>query len=205
MVKKAAAGKARAKATKTKTKPASAKGAAPAASTAKASPSETQKMIGSVDLGNLMRRCLSLKKQGKEIAGSMGDLVASAVENKNLDKPAFDIARKLKGMSPQKRLTTIACLLYYIDVLKLDEAEDGQSEMQIPRPEAGEKNDGATSGADAPRTAAKPTETPDGPKDLRPPHLRTVTEGGTKVDHVDDLKKAAGATGAAAPGSAAQH
>lgn len=198
---KKAAGKSRSKA---KTKPA-AKGSPPAASTAKARPSEAIKMIGTVDLGNLMRRCLALKKQGKEIAGNMGDLVSSAVENKNLDKPAFDIARKLKGQSPQKRLTTIACLLYYIDVLKLDEAEDGQAELQIARQEAGETETGAgakeTKAAPKNGAATGAAATPtDGPKDLRPPHLRTPAEGGTKI--VEDLAKSSGAT---TTGSAASH
>lgn len=120
--------------------------------------------IGADDLKNLLRRCTSWKKQGSEITGQIGENIAKAAETKNLDKAAFAIVRKLNGMTEQKRLTTLACLDYYVDVLELDKSEQG--DLDVARQEAG---------------AAEPG-TPPGEKDARPPHLRTVANGGTRVD-----------------------
>lgn len=142
-------------------------------------PSEVMKMIGPNDFERLVTRTTSLKKQAKEISGSMGDLVAKAVEGKNLDKPAFDMYRKLYNMSPQKRLTTLACFDYYRDLSvndkRLDDDETGQAELPIRRQEAGQAE---------PKKAAngKDAGTPPGEKDIRPPHLRSIEGAGTRAD-----------------------
>ena len=96
--------------------------------------------IGVEDLKNLFRRCKSWKKQGSEITGQIGGAIANAAENKNLDKKAFSIVRGLANMTEQKRLTTLACLDYYIEVLELDKSI--QVEANIPRQEAGEAETG---------------------------------------------------------------
>lgn len=91
--------------------------------------------IGADDLKNLLRRCSSWKKQGSEVTGQIGEAIAKAAENKNLDKKAFSIVRALASMTEQKRLTTLACLDYYVDVLELDKSE--QADADLGRPEAG--------------------------------------------------------------------
>lgn len=121
---------------KTRSKAKSKTGGAPAE---KPMTSKAQQ-IGAEDLKNLLRRCSSLKKQGSEVTGQIGELIAKATENKNLDKKAFSMVRALAAMSEQKRLTTLACLDYYIDVLQLDKGE--QTEADIPRQEAGQAEPG---------------------------------------------------------------
>lgn len=167
------------------------------------------KMIGEKDWQNLHRRRTSLKKQAKEITGSAGELLVSAAENKSLDKPANAFIEKLWAMSPQKRMTTLACFDHYrtfkhFDTDKtLDEDETGQGQLDIPRQEAGEQEPKAPKNGAAKNGSGG--EEPNKVVDLRPPHLRTPAEGGTKV--VEDLAKNAGAstsTSASEP-SAAKH
>lgn len=169
------------------------------ASTSQAAPMISKaRMIGENDFNNLVRRCESLKKQGKEISGTMGELVANAVENKNLDKPAFDIFRKLKRMSGAKLATTLACFDYYRDIGKLDEQANKQGELEIARQEAGEQEDGEPtqrrrrggkkaapenggdeSGEPESETSGEPASEDAAPAaasngDATPPHLRVV-------------------------------
>lgn len=127
--------------------------------------------IGVNDFLNLVRRCKSLAKQTQETAGEKGDLIRKAADNKNLDRVAFAMFMRLERMSEQKRVTTLACFDYYRDIGKLDEQEQG--DLGIKRAEAGEKDD---------ETDPPPPAKAEGERDLRPPHLRTVAEGGTRVD-----------------------
>lgn len=188
-----------------------------AAGAENAAPVKTKiKQIDAKAFQNVHRRRTALKKQGKEIGGSLGELLTNAAETNNLDKPAYSFIEKLWAMSPQKRLTSIACLKYYMTIPHfstgklIEEDESGQGELNIPRQEAGAGKGGkprapahdpaANGGGKAPAAEtsgttgepAKPAETSGTePKDLRPTHLRTVAEGGTRVDHDDDVKKAA--------------
>lgn len=103
--------------------------------------------IGVNDFKNLVRRCGSLKKQGRTLAGEAGEMIKNAIENKNLDRVAFAIFRKLDDMAVEKLATTLACLDYYIDVGGLQKKIDDQPQLNIARQEAGEKEDGEPSQA----------------------------------------------------------
>ena len=166
-----------------------------AGATAKATVKHEAKQISPGDFERLVKRTTSLKKQAKEISGSMGEMVAAAVADKHLDKPAFDIYRKLFNMSPQKRRTTLACFDFYrdleVDRKKLDSDETGQGELDIPRQETGQKEPKANAAAPKNGTGEKKGDDDGTVVDLRPPHLRTPAEGGTKA--VEDIAKAAGA------------
>lgn len=118
---------------KSKTKPATAKMRSKA------------QQIGVEDFKNLVRRCAARKKQTAEISGEIGKLVANAVENKNLDRVAFGMFRKLDSMSVEKLATTLACLDYYIEIGELEEKIEKAPALPIARQEAGEKEKGDAS------------------------------------------------------------
>lgn len=145
------------------------------------------KMIGPNDLKNLMRQVEALKTQSQSTSGEAGKKVADAVESKHLDRDAFAIVKKLrqlkKSKGGQRLATTLACLDFYREVFKLDEEAAEQGELEIARQEAGEKENGVVNGKDK--------GTPENEPDLRPAHLRSVNEGGTRVDttkQVEELK-----------------
>ena len=94
----------------------------------------THEQIGVDDLKNLLRRCKSWGKQGSEITGQIGEAIKSAAENKNLDKKAFQIVRMLAKMEERNRLTTLACLDYYVEVLELDKGEQVEAPLKSDEP-----------------------------------------------------------------------
>lgn len=98
--------------------------------------------IGVQDFKNLVRRCANAKKQASEITGGIGELVKNAAENKNLDRVAFSIFRRLDSMSVEKLTTTLACLDYYIEIGELEDKIDKAPALPIARQEAGEKEEG---------------------------------------------------------------
>ena len=134
-------------------------------------------MIGVNDFTNLVRRCTSLKKQGAEISGSMGEMIKNACENKNLDRVAFGIFRKLHAMPSEKLATTLACLDYYRDLGKLDETASEQGELEIARQEAGEEE---------PKPPKQESRQAAAERDVRPRHLRAV-EGSAQEERMADV------------------
>lgn len=71
------------------------------------------------DVVNLARRFKTSKKQMSEIAGSLGEMVANAVEKKHLDRKAFSIVRALDSLSDERLAITLPHLMRYIDDLDL--------------------------------------------------------------------------------------
>jgi len=106
---------------------------------AKQRKSQKAEQIGVKDFENLVRRTASLKKQGRSLAGEAGEMIKNAAEFKNLDRKAFAMFRSLNEMPTNKLATTLACLDYYIDIGKLQDRIDDQPQLEIGRPEAGEK------------------------------------------------------------------
>ena len=98
--------------------------------------------IGTNDFTNLVRRCKSLKTQAQTTSGEMGEMIKNAVENKNLDRVAFGMFRRLEALSPEKLGTTLACLDYYIEIGKLEDRIADAPPLPIARQEAGEKEEG---------------------------------------------------------------
>lgn len=66
------------------------------------SPTADAHIIGKEDFLKLMKRVKSEESKAAEARGNMGDLIASAVENKNLHKAAARDARKQTRMDPAK-------------------------------------------------------------------------------------------------------
>ena len=110
--------------------------------------------IATNDFTNLVRRCKSLKKHSHEASGEMGELIKNAVENKYLDRVAFQMFRKLESMEDMKLQTTLACLDFYIDIGGLEDRIAKNLGLDLKRQEAGEKE----AKAKKPSTAAKPKE-----------------------------------------------
>lgn len=110
-----------------------------------AKPRSKAAQIGVQDFKNLVRRCANSKKQASEISGEIGNLIKNAVENKNLDRTAFAMFRKLDAMSVERLATTLACLDYYIDIGELEKKIEKAPTLPIARQEAGEKEKGHAS------------------------------------------------------------
>jgi hypothetical protein len=81
------------------------------------------------DVVNLARRRKSAKKQQSELAGTIGEAIAQAVEKKHLDRKAFSLACQLDGMSDEKLSISYYHLLRYIDDLGIPERASAQANM----------------------------------------------------------------------------
>ena len=108
--------------------------------------------IGVSDFTNLVRRCKSLRKQAQTTSGEMGEMIKAACENKNLDRVAFAIFRKLEAMPAQKLATSLACLDFYIEIGKLEDRIADEPALPIARQEAGEKEIGDKSSTEGRKT-----------------------------------------------------
>lgn len=102
------------------------------------------------DVVNLARRCKALKKQGAEVTGQIGEMIAQAVEKKHLDRKAFGMARQLDAMSDDKLRVTYRHLLKYIDDLGVAKRATAQGDMFEEEDEegAGEPAGAEAQGAD---------------------------------------------------------
>ena len=102
------------------------------------------RMTPASDLEKLMRRAMASNKQTSEINGTLGEMIKNAVENKNLDRVAFNWAKAMvkKKDDPGKVQTTLACFDYYRKVFNLDDIADTQGSLDIARQEAGEEEPG---------------------------------------------------------------
>lgn len=116
-------------------------------------PSETRKVINEKDFAALAQRCRSHQNQVSESSGSMGELIKSAADEKNLHRAAFADWRKLmrKGLADPAKLTEQLAHFDYYRTLKvkfpgmgapmsLDDIVKEQGQM-FARTEAGETDE----------------------------------------------------------------
>ena len=96
---------------------------------AKAAAESTLLMPTTNDVVNLARRRKSAKKQQAELAGTIGEAIAQAVEKKHLDRKAFGIACQLDGMADEKLAVSYFHLLRYMDDLGIPERATKQGDM----------------------------------------------------------------------------
>jgi hypothetical protein len=82
---------------------------------------EQAKQISKSKLNKLFDAGKRTKRETHEISGGFGSQVKDAVENDNLDRVAFSIARRLDSLSDEKLYSTLPALMYYIEQRGLDE------------------------------------------------------------------------------------
>ena len=104
--------------------------------------SSTQfKCPGEQDVVNLVRRLKAQGKVAQEASGTMGEMVAKAVETKHFDRKALSMVRTLEAMSDNKLQVTLPHLMMYIDALKLSERAESQGQLMPDRnPAANDDN-----------------------------------------------------------------
>ena len=98
-----------------------------------------RKMIGVSDFKNLVKQCANLKKKAGASTSEMGGLISNAAENKNLDKVAFAIYRRLDALDPQKLGTALAHLDCYRQYGGLDDKVADEPTLEIERTELGDQ------------------------------------------------------------------
>ena len=79
------------------------------------------KQISKTKLNKLFDVGKRTKRETREISGSFGAQVKDAVENDNLDRVAFSIARRLDAMSDERLYVTLPALMFYIEQRGLEE------------------------------------------------------------------------------------
>lgn len=72
------------------------------------------------------------KKRSQSIAGTLGEKIAKAVDEKHLDRKAFGIATQLEAMDDERLHLTVYNLLHYLDVLGIMKRATAQEEMFEP-------------------------------------------------------------------------
>jgi hypothetical protein len=82
----------------------------------KVKPSEVEKGIGAKKLIALLKTSAGAYKDGRAIAGELGQKIASACEHDNLHRKAFATLRAMDRMSPEKLADYWDSLLYYVDI-----------------------------------------------------------------------------------------
>ena len=79
------------------------------------------KQISKSKLNKLFDAGKRTKRETREISGAFGQTVKDAIENDNLDRVAFSIAKRLDGMSDEKLYATLPALMLYIEMRGIDE------------------------------------------------------------------------------------
>lgn len=82
---------------------------------------EQARQIGKTKLNKLFDAGKRTKRETREISGGFGSMVKDAVDNENLDRVAFSIARRLDALSDEKLYSTLPALMFYIEQRGIDE------------------------------------------------------------------------------------
>lgn len=77
-------------------------------------------MISKEDFNKLLKRCKSAESAVAEASGNLGDLIATAAENKNLHKSAFKLTRQCSRMDPVKLYAFLQAFDTYREYTDLD-------------------------------------------------------------------------------------
>ena len=77
-------------------------------------------MISKEDFIKLLKKCKSAESAVAEASGNLGDLIGAAVENKNLHKKAFGLARQCTRMDPVKLYAFLQAFDAYREYTDLD-------------------------------------------------------------------------------------
>jgi hypothetical protein len=100
---------------------------------------EQAKQISKSKLNKLFDAGKRTKRETREISGTFGAQVKDAVENENLDRVAFSIARRLDALSDEKLYATLPALMYYIDQRGLPERALKAPPLPVEETEEGEE------------------------------------------------------------------
>jgi hypothetical protein len=93
------------------------------------------KQISKTKLNKLFDVGKRTKRETREISGGFGAQVKDAVENENLDKVAFSIARRLDAMSDERLYATLPALKFYIEQRGLEERAMNAPPLPVEEPE----------------------------------------------------------------------
>ncbi len=96
-----------------------------------AEPSETSEQIGERKLRQLIKDARTAYKDVREIAGSFGAKVASAVEHDHLHRKAFSVCKTADRMEPEKLAEFLDALDYYLDASGLRERATSAPRMPM--------------------------------------------------------------------------
>lgn len=108
------------------------RGRPPAASQAPTAPVEDVNLYPrDADLNSLIKAKRSAKQQTSEIGGTIGEKIAKAVEEKHLDRKAFNMVCTLDALEDERLAITLPHLLHYIRVRGLMERADAQPIMPL--------------------------------------------------------------------------
>jgi hypothetical protein len=110
---------------------------------ASAKPSEVTEQIGQKKLKALLKAATEAYKEGREIAGTIGQKIGEAVENDRLHRKAFSVLRGMDRMTPEKLADFWDTLQFYVDASGL--GERAKAALRLPL-DAGDDDDDATEG-----------------------------------------------------------
>lgn len=100
---------------------------------------EEAKQISKSKLNKLFDAGKRTKRETREISGGFGAQVKDAVDNDNLDRVAFSIARRLDALSDEKLYATLPALMYYIDQRGLPERAKNAPPLPVEKEEDAEE------------------------------------------------------------------
>jgi hypothetical protein len=103
---------------------------------------QTIKVIDEGSFKKLVKAVENAEADKNEAVGSIGSLVANAIEKKHLHKKAFSIYRGLKRLSDAHLALTLSHLDHYREIGGLDERASRQMELGL-QPGEGEPEDGS--------------------------------------------------------------
>lgn len=86
-------------------------------------------MPGTDTVKKLAKARRDAQKQSQSIAGTIGEKIAKAVEEKHLDRKAFSMACQLANMDDERLAITLPHLMRYIDDLELVKRATKQAEL----------------------------------------------------------------------------
>lgn len=122
----------------------------------KARPSEVRQVISKGKLLKLMSAARSAKNDISEISGTMGQAIATAVENNYLNRKVFRQIVALDRMEPEKLATWLEDFEHYLDISGLKDRAASAPRMEFgPGEEQPEEDEGET-GRRQPNVAAFP-------------------------------------------------
>lgn len=79
-----------------------------------------ENMISKEDFIKVLKKCKSAESAVAEASGNLGDLISTAVENKNLHKKAFGLTRQCSRMDPVKLYAFLQAFDAYREYSDLD-------------------------------------------------------------------------------------
>lgn len=114
----------------------------------KDTPTQQAAQIGQKKLRQLLKDAGAAYKDGREIAGGIGQKIANAIEHDHLHKKAFATIRALDRMTPEKLADYMDTLLYYYEISGLEERAKSAPRLSLDAGAAEEDGEEEGAGGD---------------------------------------------------------